>query len=131
MIFDKIRRWWNYLKRGHSQIGFIIGILNFVAIWYTDVVLKAEWLRGFFPTLFKFMIIVGSLYIIIMTFGGLMDYKRGTFFAEALIALSNNPLALSDFFARYEFYEFIGAEKSVEELKPWVEQLKKRLDKTK
>ena len=123
---DRLRRYFTYFRRGHGQYYvFVLAIWNFISIQYVAF----NKVIGQFLPFYLFAIIFTILYGALATKSGKFDYKDGTYPMESLIALLNNPIATSTFIAQYEFYKFIDAEKSVEALQPWYDQIMSHLER--
>jgi len=123
---NRIRRYFTYFRRGHGQYYvFVIAIWNFISIQYVAF----NTVIGQFLPFYIFAIVFTILYGALATKSGKFDYEKGTYPTESVIALLNNPVGVSRFIAEYEFYKFIGAEKSMEALQPWYDKIMNHLER--
>lgn len=90
-----------YFLRGHNAwFALFFSIINFTLIFYNLLFEKLFFIPAYLKSYLIFFIIFGILYFPLATIIGFLDFKKGTYSAEASLQKEVNPVT-REIFARF------------------------------
>ena len=91
-------RLWVYFKRGHSSyLGFFVGIVTFIIVFYKLFLDSIPALKPYFPSLWMFVIAFIIVYGSITVVLGWIDLKKGSYQTETKMTFDLHPRAKEQF----------------------------------
>ena len=85
-------RIWFYFRRGHSSyLGFLVGLVTFIIVFYKLSLDSIPLLKSLFPQMWMFVIVFAVVYASVTILIGWQDMKKGSYQTETRMTLDMHP----------------------------------------